>query len=98
MTGRTTRITRRKKPSLKAMLRRLVVGWSLALLGSWTLAGLRLNVVRELLSLSGYETVYLVTDFAALVIILFGFLTGFSVLSEFRARLDRIEDLGERDW
>lgn len=80
------------------MYRRLITGGVMAVAGSWTLALIRLNVVRELLALHQSETIRFFLDLAALTIALFGILTALSVIPEFKERLSRIEALGESDW
>ena len=56
----------------------------MAVAGSWTLALIRLNVVRELLALHQSETIRFFLDLAALTIALFGILTALSVIPEFK--------------
>jgi hypothetical protein len=80
------------------MYRRLIMGGALAVIGSWTLALSRLNLVRDILALSQSETASFFLDLAALTVTLFGILTAISVIPEFKERLSRIEALGENDW
>ncbi|MEW6265579.1 MAG: hypothetical protein AB1641_21105 [Thermodesulfobacteriota bacterium] len=89
---------KRRRHSLGVLYRRLVLGGFLAVFGSWLLAALRLNLVREVLALNRYETACFILDFAGFGLAVFGLLTVVSILREFKARLDRIEALGERDW
>ena len=95
--GRKT-VSNRKKHSLTGLFRRFVLGALMALIGSWLMAGVRLNLVRDLLSLNRHETVCFIIEFLSLTLALFGLLTLLSVFPELKDRIYRLEALGEREW
>ncbi|MBF0529298.1 MAG: hypothetical protein HQK55_08510 [Deltaproteobacteria bacterium] len=91
-------ITRKHKIGLLSLYRLLILNAALAISGAWSLAGLRLNVIRDMWPVSQFETAYLVLDFVALLLAVFGLLTWLAIIPEFKKRLKRIEALGEKEW
>jgi len=91
-------MAKKKKYSLPSLYRRLVLGITLSLVGSWLIAALRLNLVRDLLASSPFDTVCFIVEIFLFTLTLFGLLTLLAVLPEFKARLKRIDHLGEKDW
>jgi hypothetical protein len=91
-------IASKKKTSLKRLFSRLQFGALVSLIGSWVLAASRLTWVQDRLGLADYEIAGFTLDFIALTAIFFGLLVVLFVLPGFRARLDRLESLGEHDW
>jgi hypothetical protein len=83
---------------LKRLFSRLQFGALVSLIGSWVLAASRLTWVQDRLGLADYEIAGFTLDFIALTAIFFGLLVVLFVLPGFRARLDRLESLGEHDW
>lgn len=80
------------------MFKRFVMGVIMAMAGAWLITALHLNMVRHFLSLDQYETVSFFLDFLFSALALFGLFTILFILPRIRARLDRVEALGERDW
>ncbi|MDY6851105.1 MAG: hypothetical protein SV487_03380, partial [Thermodesulfobacteriota bacterium] len=73
-------------------------GAGLSLLGAWLIAIIRLNMVRAFFSLDLREGVCFFLEMIFFALTLFGLFTAISALPELRARINRIDDLGERDW
>ena len=70
----------------------------LSLLGAWLIASIRLNMVRAFFSLNRYEGACFFLEMIFFALTLFGLFTAVSALPELRARINRIDALGERDW
>jgi len=91
-------ISRRRRHSLARMFRRLMIGCFLAVAGSWLMAGLRMNSLQALFFQNLPGPFSFILEFFAFAMAIFGVLTVLSVYSEFKARLNRLKDLGEQDW
>jgi len=91
-------MAKKKKYSLPSLFRRLVLGIALSLVGSWLIAALRLNIVRDFLASSPFEPACFLFEIFLFAMTFFGLLTLLAVLPEFKARLKRIDHLGEKDW
>lgn len=87
-----------KKYSLKTLFRCFLSGVGLALLGSWLLSAFRLSLVLEALSLGEKKEVLLFLDFIFMSLAFFGLFMALAVLFELKARINRIDALGEEQW
>ena len=73
-------------------------GGFLTFLGSWMLAALKLTLVQRFFNLPSQPSLSFILDLSALTLALFGLLTVLVVLPELRARIDRVDALGEKNW
>jgi hypothetical protein len=85
------------QPSLRQLLRRVVLSFSLALAGTWGLLVPRLAIVspETARDLAG---VWFYTDLASLTLAIFGIFMAVYNNARLAPRLDRLGGLGESRW
>ncbi len=66
--------------------------------GSWLIAAFRLAMVQQYFALDEDITLTFYLELFFLAMAIFGLLTAVSVVSELKARIKRLDALGEKDW
>lgn len=90
-------MSRKSGPSLRGLIRRLILSFLLTLLGSWGLLASRLSLFRDFAFFyDDFHLFYL--DLGSLAAVFLGLLLMLYYRVRLGPRLKRVEELGEANW